>query len=111
MTILSHLGLAVASLILRLYRRSNRNCSFSESFEKSGGHTFFSLKRVLGSPAAAETCVFLIVELISGLSANRRRNVGNMFVEWVVRIVCGLSSMVVENVGGRIRSVGLTKVR
>lgn len=62
---------------------------------------------MLGSPAAAETCVFLIVELISGLSANRRMNVGNMFVEWVVRIVCGLSSMMMENLGERIQLDGL----
>lgn len=43
-TNLSHLGRAVASLTLRLYFFSNRNCSFDDSLEKSGGHTFFGLK-------------------------------------------------------------------
>jgi hypothetical protein len=45
---LFHVGLAVASCALLLYFFSRRNCSWGESFEKSGGQTFFSLKATFG---------------------------------------------------------------
>lgn len=84
LTYFSHLGLAVASWTLRLYRRSNWNCSFADSFEKSGGHTFFSLTGLL---YGLWTCVFLIADRIVGigLSAIRRVRVGNM-LGWVGRV-------------------------
>lgn len=45
---LFHVGLAVASCALLLYFFSRRNCSCGESFVKSGGQTFFSLKATFG---------------------------------------------------------------
>lgn len=43
LTYLSHRGRAVASFTRRLYLFSKRNCSFWDSFEKSGGQIFFGL--------------------------------------------------------------------